>query len=581
MTMQRESMQGETIEKRSFLLAAVNAKYIHSNPAIYSLKAYAGQELQRFVELAEYTINQPMREILTDIYTKRPEAVGFSCYIWNRRLIGELVTELPKLLPGTDIWLGGPEASCNATELLDRYPQITGIMAGEGEGTFRELLKHYVEKWEKEQESGAWIQEQGAAREKRKGFERGQVFGEDEDLRAIPGLCLRSGNTPPRPLLDLTDLPFPYEDLSCFDNRILYYESSRGCPYRCSYCLSSVDKTVRLKSIPVVKRELQFFLDRGVRQVKFTDRTFNCCHDHAMEIWRYILEHDNGVTNFHFEIAADILREEEIRLLSRARPGLIQLEIGVQSTNPETLKAVRRVTDLERLEKNTAALGQAGNVHRHLDLIAGLPYEDYGSFRNSFDRVYRMKPEQLQLGFLKVLKGSEMYDRAEEFGICCLEEPPYEMLYTKQLTFQDVIRLKGVEEMVEVYYNSGQFTCTLPFLEEKFPSAFAMFEALAKFYEEKGYAVNHPARARRYGILLKFAEKYDNSRLEDYRELLTCDLYLRENLKSRPEFARDPAPFQNSMRWFYRQEEKERRYLPQYKDCDQKQLARQIGRAHV
>ena len=213
-------------------------------------------------------------------------------------------------------------------------------------------------------------------------------------------------------------------------------------------------------------------------------------------------------------------------------------------------------------------------MHRHLDLIAGLPYEDYESFRNSFDRVYRMKPEQLQLGFLKVLKGSEMYDRAEEFGICCLEEPPYEMLYTKQLTFQDVIRLKGVEEMVEVYYNSGQFTCTLPFLEEKFPSAFAMFEALAKFYEEKGYAVNHPARARRYGILLEFAENYDNSRLEDYRELLTCDLYLRENLKSRPEFARDPAPFQNSMRWFYRQEEKERRYLPQYKDCDQKQLAR-------
>ncbi|MDE7353946.1 MAG: B12-binding domain-containing radical SAM protein [Acetatifactor sp.] len=561
---------GETAGRR-FLLAAVNAKFIHSNPAIYSLKAYAGQELEDYVELAEYTINQPMQDILRDIYVRKPDVVGFSCYIWNRRLIGELVTELPKLLPETDIWLGGPEAACSGIELLDRYPYLTGIMTGEGEATFRELLKYYIEKWEKKQKRGRPDPENDEIQKIR---EKTKACREDEGLQAISGLCLRSGNTSPRPLLELTDLPFLYEDMAPFENKIIYYESGRGCPYRCSYCLSSLDKSVRLRDIAVVKRELQAFLDQGVRQVKFTDRTFNCSHDHAMEIWKYILEHDNGVTNFHFEISADLLREEEIRLLSLARPGLIQLEIGVQSTNPETLKAVRRFTDLDRLEENVAALGRGGNVHRHLDLIAGLPYEDYESFRNSFDRVYRMKPEQLQLGFLKVLKGSEMYDRAGEFGICFLEEPPYEVLYTNWLGFQDVIRLKGVEEMVEAYYNSGQFTCTLPFLEEIFSGAFAMYEALADFYKEKGYDVNHPARVRRYEILLEFAEKYDAGRLPVCRELLTCDLYLRENLKSRPKFSRELAPFQNSIRWFYGQEEKERRYLPQYKDCDRRQLGR-------
>jgi radical SAM superfamily enzyme YgiQ (UPF0313 family) len=541
---------------RRFLLAAVNAKYIHSNPAIYSLKVYAGQELQEYVELAEYTINQPMQDILTDIYMRKPDVVGFSCYIWNRRLIGELAAELPKLLPETDIWLGGPEASCNGKELLERYPKLTGIMTGEGEATFRELLKHYLNKWENTQVS------------------QKQISESDDDLRGISGLLLRSGPTPSRPLLDLSGLPFLYENMAPFENKIIYYESSRGCPYRCSYCLSSLDKMVRLKDTSAVKRELQAFLDQGVKQVKFTDRTFNCCHDHAMEIWKYIVEHDNGVTNFHFEISADILSEEEIRLLSLSRPGLIQLEIGVQSMNLETLKAVRRFTDLDKLEKNVAALGRGGNVHRHLDLIAGLPYEDYESFRNSFDRVYRMKPEQLQLGFLKVLKGSEMYDMAGEFGICCLEEPPYEVLYTSWLRFQDVIRLKGVEEMVEVYYNSGQYTCTLPFLEERFSGPFAMYEALADFYKEEGYDINHPARVRRYEILLEFAEKYDHSRLSVCKELLTCDLYLRENLKSRPEFARELAPFQKSIRWFYRQEERERCYLPQYKDCDGRQLGR-------
>lgn len=545
---------------RRFLLAAVNAKYIHSNPAIYSLKVYAGQELQEYVELAEYTINQPMQDILTDIYMRKPDVVGFSCYIWNRRLIGELAAELPKLLPETDIWLGGPEASCNGKELLERYPKLTGIMTGEGEATFRELLKHYLNKWENTQVS------------------QKQISESDDDLRGISGLLLRSGPTPSRPLLDLSGLPFLYENMAPFENKIIYYESSRGCPYRCSYCLSSLDKMVRLKDTSAVKRELQAFLDQGVKQVKFTDRTFNCCHDHAMEIWKYIVEHDNGVTNFHFEISADILSEEEIRLLSLSRPGLIQLEIGVQSMNLETLKAVRRFTDLDKLEKNVAALGRGGNVHRHLDLIAGLPYEDYESFRNSFDRVYRMKPEQLQLGFLKVLKGSFMAENAGAYDLCFHGEPPYEVLSTRWLDYGDLVKLKTVETMVEAYYNSSQFVHTLKEMGRHWKSPYAMFQELGDYYGVRRlHGLSH-SRLARYEILYDFLKETDPCRIEIYQDLLMYDLYLRENIKSRPAFAPDQSRFKGAVREFFINEGKNPAFLKGYEAYDARQMSKM---AHI
>lgn len=530
-----------------FLLAAVNAKYIHSNPAIYSLRAYAGIELQEHIELAEYTINHFPEDILADIYRRKPDVIGFSCYIWNWRLIQELIVELPKLLPYTDIWLGGPEVTYDAPEILRRYPMLKGIIIGEGEATFRDLMEYYVNHGTKSSE-----------------------------LQEIPGLCLRTGYTSPRELLDLSSLPFLYEDLEPFTNKIIYYESSRGCPYRCSYCLSSIDKKVRLRDISVVKRELQFFLDHQVKQVKFVDRTFNCNHEHAMAIWQYLYKHDNHVTNFHFEISADILREDEIDLLNRMRPGLVQLEIGVQSTNPETIKAIHRVMNVERLEQVVASIGQGHNIHQHLDLIAGLPYEDYESFGQSFNRVYAMQPQQLQLGFLKVLKGSDMQEKTEEFGICYLENPPYEVLSTNWLSYGDILKLKAIEEMVELYYNSNQFTHTLPFLEQAFPTPFAMYEALAVFYEEKGYFVNSPARAYRYHVLLEFAENCDGEYAAVYQELLTYDMYLRENLKSRPDFATDMSEesVKNVVRDFYRKEEEERRYLPDYKEYDWKQLSK-------
>ena len=514
-----------------FLLVAINAKYIHSNPAIYSLRAYAGEKLRPYIELAEYTINQSLQEVMADIYHREPDAIGFSCYIWNWSMVQELLSELPKVLPDADFWLGGPEVTYDAEEILryKSFPFVKGIMVGEGEAAFRELMEYYTYEG-----SEPWY------------------------LKDISGLCLRSGYTSPRQLIDLNEIPFLYDDLTPFANKIIYYETSRGCPFRCSYCLSSVDKSVRFRDIDVIKRELQFFLDHNVKQVKFVDRTFNCNRDHAMKIWQYIYEHDNGVTNFHFEISADLLSEDEISLLNKLRPGLAQLEIGVQSANPDTLSAIQRNMDIDRLEMAVAAVRCGKNIHQHLDLIAGLPCEDYESFGRSFDRVYRMKPEQLQLGFLKVLKGSLMHDKAGEYGIYYTDSPPYEVLYTKWLSYEEVLKLKGIEEMVELYYNSNQFTHTLPMLEDVFTGPFAMFEALAGFYEAKGFFVNSPARAYRYQVMLQFAGQYDHDREPLYRELLLYDMYLRENLKSRPDFAKDLAPYKKRIREFFGRESRQK-----------------------
>lgn len=578
-----------------FLLTALNAKYIHSNPAIYSLRAYAGQELQPYIELAEYTINHSMQDILADLYRRQPRVIGFSCYIWNWDMIQMLLRELPKLLPHTHIWLGGPEVSYEAPGILSSYPQLQGIMIGEGEATFRELVEHYTNLPKQQTAEVISQQENAEAVSQQKNAEtvsqqeNAEAVLQQENaytawqqgLTRIRGLCLPDcvlpwGYTEARGLTDMNTLPFLYQDLEPFTNKILYYETSRGCPYRCSYCLSSIDKQVRFRDITIVERELQFFLDQRVSQVKFVDRTFNCNHEHAMAIWRYLYEHDNGVTNFHFEISGDILREDEIALLQKFRPGLAQLEIGVQSTNPKTLEAIHRIMNVEKLEGIVSAIRAGGNIHQHLDLIAGLPYEDYESFAQSFNRVYAMAPDQLQLGFLKVLKGSLMQERAEEYGIFYLDTPPYEVLYTKWLSYGDVLALKAVEQMVELYYNSGQYTHTLTFLERAFDHPFAMYEAMADFYREKGYFINSPARSYRYHVLLEFAMTYDGQHEDIYRELLTYDMYLREKLKSRPEFAYDisEGDTRERIRSWYRREERDRSVLPHYEAYDWKQLSR-------
>ncbi|MCI5611110.1 MAG: B12-binding domain-containing radical SAM protein [Roseburia sp.] len=529
------------------LLIAVNAKYIHSNPAVYSLRAYAqaalGDQPEVGIEIAEYTINQNTENILADIYRHRPDIAAFSCYIWNWNTIQELLPELPKLLPDTRLWLGGPEVSFHAEKILAQYTQLTGIMVGEGEETFTQLVRFYH-------------------------APKGQ-------LQDIPGLVLPQGRTQPRELTDMSKLPFLYEDLGKFQNRIIYYESQRGCPFRCAYCLSAIDKSVRLRDIETVKKELQYFLDHKVSQVKFIDRTFNCNAAHALTIWRYLLENDNGVTNFHFEIAADLMTEDELEVLKQMRPGLIQLEIGVQSTNEQTLHAINRYMSLEHLRQVVDKIHSFHNIHQHLDLIAGLPYEDYDSFVTSFNDVYAMRPQQLQLGFLKVLKGSPIEEKAEEYGIVYNSRPPYEVLYSRWIPYDDVLRLKGIEEMVELYYNSCQFTHTLPVLEKEFSSPFALYEALSQYYEEKGYYINTPARAYRYQVLLEFAQQKAPARSELYAQLLTFDMYLRENLKSRPAFAlcwQQGEEEKEQVRAFYRQEAQTPQYLTGYEGYQPQQL---------
>lgn len=509
------------------LLVACNAKYIHSNLAVYDLQAYASDYADHIV-LKEYTINQQKDDIMRDIYLEHPDVVCVSCYIWNLSFVKELMADLIKILPGADFWAGGPEVSYDAEKFLTENSEFKGVMVGEGEETFKELAGHYVEK-------------------------------NPQNLKNMTGICYRDGDqiihNGWRQIMDLSSIPFIYKDLSEFKNRIIYYESSRGCPFSCSYCLSSIDKKLRFRDTETVKKELQFFIDNKVPQVKFVDRTFNCKHDHAMAIWKYINEHDNGVTNFHFEISADLLREEELQEMSTMRPGLIQLEIGVQSTNPNTIKAIHRTMDFEKLKGIVDRIHSFGNIHQHLDLIAGLPYEDYDSFRHSFNDVYALKPQQLQLGFLKVLKGSHMMEMCKEYGIVYKTQEPYEVLSTKWLDYDHVLKLKTVENMVEVYYNSGQFQNTLEYLENFFQDAFSIYERLGSFYMEKGYGDVSHTRMRRYEILLEFLEDVPEISMDQVKDQMVYDLYLRENLKSRPGFARDQKPFERQV-WDFRKREK-------------------------
>ena len=512
------------------LLAACNAKYIHSNLAVYNLKSCSGEYSSRVV-VKEYTINQIRDDILKDIYLEKPDVICFSCYIWNISFVRELLPDLKKILPQVEFWAGGPEVSYDAVEFLKKNPAFFGVMVGEGEETFHELAGYYIER-------------------------------KPETLSEIRGVAFRDENkdrnivhTGWRELMDLSKVPFAYSNLTEFKNRIIYYESSRGCPFSCSYCLSSIDKKLRFRDIELVKKELQFFIDNKVPQVKFVDRTFNCKHDHAMEIWRYITENDNGITNFHFEISADLLRAEELALMKTMRPGLIQLEIGVQSTNPQTIKAIRRTMDFEKLKGIVEQIHSFGNIHQHLDLIAGLPYEGYDSFHKSFCDVYALRPEQFQLGFLKVLRGSHMMEMTGEYQILYKDREPYEVLSTAWLTYEEILRLKMVESMVEVYYNSGQFKNTLVFLEKYFDDPFRMYEALGRFYEKKGYSEISHSRMRRYEILMEFAGEQKEIPLEALSDVMLLDLYLRENLKSRPSFASDQKPYERQI-WDYRKAKK-------------------------
>lgn len=526
------------------VLVAINAKYIHSNLAVYSLRSYArtfGYE----PELLEFTINQQKDQILKGIYEAKPDLLCFSCYIWNLSYVEEIIEDIKKILPKITIWAGGPEVSYDAPQFLKRHPEVDGIMCAEGEKTLTELIRYY----ESEKSQGKSLDEIN-----------GIVYQEN---RTIHQTLLRD-------IMNMDDLVFPYEDLKDFEHKIIYYESSRGCPFSCSYCLSSIDKKLRFRSFSLVEKELEFFLAHKVPQVKFVDRTFNCKKSHAMAIWTYIKEHDNGITNFHFEVAADLLTEDEIALIQTMRPGLIQLEIGVQSTNEKTLAEIHRKTDFEEITRKVKAVQKGENVHQHLDLIAGLPYENYESFGHSFNDVYALKPEQLQLGFLKVLKGSYMAEAAEGYGCVHKAKPPYEVLGTRWLSYKEILKLKGVEEMVEVYYNSGQFQKTIRAMEHLFETAFSMYEELADFYEKNGYNEISHTRIRRYEILQEFLQEKE-ANLEYFKQLMIFDLYARENMKTRPQWANDLSAYKMQILDFYKKEEESPELLTDYQGYQARQ----------
>ncbi len=531
------------------LLTAINAKYIHSSLAIRSLKQYAACYGEQ-IAIQEFTINQNPDYILEQLYRQKADVIGFSCYIWNREMILQLAENLKKVSPRTVIFLGGPEVSYDAAEMLSRYPYLDLIVRGEGEATFLDLARHWID---------------GAPA-----------------LADIPGITWRAPGpsiveNAARPPLNLQDIPFVYDDLSSFVYRIIYYETQRGCPYQCQYCLSSVENGVRFLPEERVKKDLDFFLSKKVMQVKFVDRTFNCNRRHARMIWQYLIEHDNRVTNFHMEITADLMDDDTIDLLKKARKGLFQFEIGVQTTNPQTMKAIRRTVSFEKLSQVVRKLKALGNIHLHLDLIAGLPLEDYDSFGRSFDDVYRLEPDQLQLGFLKLLKGSGLRRDAEQYGICYRSQPPYEVLSTACLSFDDLCRLKLLEEMVETFYNSPKALRAIRFITTVLPSPFAFFQQLGLFWEEKGYrAVNHN-RAEYSRLFYEFCTTQQSLTpfLDIIADLLRFDLCLGDNAKRLPQSLQwDTPDIREARSRFYHDRKQIESLLPYLAGYTPAQLAR-------
>lgn len=519
------------------VLCGINAKYIHSNLAIYNLKSYAEKHCNTSdsFELREYTINHYVENILRDLFEAKPDLLVFSCYIWNIRFVRELSIEIKKVLPKLKIWLGGPEVSYHGPIVLKENPDIDLVMCGEGEKLFADAISQC----------------------------RGDVSAFKGNL--IPGLVYREGDQIVdggfAALMDMDEVPFVYDDFDLFSHKIIYYESSRGCPFSCSYCLSSIDKKIRFRSIDLVYQELDRFLQAKVPQVKFVDRTFNCDKKRAVDIWNYIHNHDNGITNFHFEISSDLLDEEAFAVFEKMRPGLIQLEIGVQSTYWPTVTAIRRKMNLEKLFAHVDRVHSLGNIHQHLDLIAGLPEENLEHFKESFNDVYAHQPDQLQLGFLKVLHGTFMESKIEEYELQYRSNPPYEVLSTKWLSFEDVNTLKGVEELVEMYYNSGQYANILKYIIPYYASAYEFYQKFSDYYQGKEYQKQNHNRLKKYDILREFLFK--DAQREQFgeqadiiqrigEEFLILDLYLRENVKSRPNWSKTYSVKNETLKEWYR-----------------------------
>ncbi|HKL41960.1 MAG TPA: B12-binding domain-containing radical SAM protein [Clostridia bacterium] len=532
------------------LLTTLNSKFIHSSLAIRYLRAVIEPMKNIDVELKEYTINMHTEDILVDLYKGQYDLIIFSTYIWNYSEITNLTRALKKVCPETKILLGGPEVSYASEEEMKDNPNIDFIIYGEGEDTFKEFIK---------------------------------AFKVNQSYESINGLVYREKRNiiknSERPLIkDLDEIPFPYKDtLEGLDHRIIYYESTRGCPFNCSYCLSSTIKGVRYFSLDRVKEDMLFFLKKNVKQVKFVDRTFNVKKEHYFEIIKFLNNNDNGVTNFHFEITASLLDQEVIDYLKTVRPGLFQLEVGVQTTNTNSLETINRGMDFLSIKKTLVEIVRLENIHSHLDLIAGLPYEDFDSFLSSFNDVYSLNPNKLQLGFLKILKGSEMEKNHELYGLVYDDSPPYQIYFNKFINFDEMIVLKGIEELLDIYYNSNYFAHALDYLvNKKFKSPSSFYHAFYEYWCEKKLFEHKHSKLKRYKILLDFYnETFDSSQVFD--ALLKFDYILNKNKKIDKLFYRiKPNGYRNSCHEFLQDEEKIEKYLPHFKDKNAKYIIKRV-----
>ncbi len=521
------------------LLLAINSKYIHTNLAVRYLKEYARQHGIVNVDFAEYTINQHLPFIIDQVYRMRPPVLLLSCYIWNIEMMLDFAAEYKLVAPETLIVAGGPEVSYNSRQILEDNPAIDMVISGEGEKPFVQLMEHL---------KGDRAVEEVRSLTYRCGKEIIENEWEDE--------------------ISLAELPFAYMDLADLDHKILYFETIRGCPFRCSYCLSSIIKNVRYMPLEQAYAYLQIFLDAKVPQVKFVDRTFNCKKEHAMGIWKYLAEHDNGVTNFHFELTAHLIDEEMIAFLSTVRQGLFQFEIGVQSTNEDTIKEIRRSTSTEKLLDICRRIDSAKNIHLHLDLIAGLPYEDINSFGHSFDQVMSIRPQQMQMGFLKILKGSLMAEKANDYGMTISRKSPFQVYSTKWLSYDEMMILKDMEEMVETYYNSGLYSRTIIWILDREPSAYAFFRDMGQYYVKNNFHLKSQSPEEKWTILRDFfLSRHDKEELVSiFDELALYDICRHSKPKKLPEWLSFQRNFQHrsSINAFFDLPETIPTLLPEY-----------------
>lgn len=486
------------------VLVGINSKFIHSNLAIRYLKKFT-EDLDYTCKLREFSINDRVEKILKEIIEEKADVVAFSTYIWNLDYVERLSNLIKAVDPKVEILYGGPEVSYDGQLFLQ---ESVGdyVIVGEGEKTYKEFIQYKLGEIGIENIKGIYY----------KGHNK----------------IMFNGN---RPLMDMNELVFPYENDDELHNKIVYYEASRGCPFNCKYCLSSTTHGVRFLNIERVKKELKYFIDRKVRLIKFVDRTFNCNHKFSKEIWNFLIE-NGGETSFHFEISADILRDDELEILRKAPKGMFQFEVGVQTTNDDVLRNINRFVNFADIKEKVDELEKIKNIKQHLDLIAGLPGEDYKSFEKSFNDVHSIEPEEIQLGFLKLLKGSSMREEADKWGMVYSPYPPYEILRTKDISYEEILELKKVEEVVDKYYNSQKFNNILRYFLGKFDAPFNFYHSLGSFFEEKGYFNRNISSTDYYKVFVEFNEEYLKEDSTLLKEIIKYDYLCFNKKKWLPNF---------------------------------------------